>query len=130
MLNQGQPDEAIDPLRSGVEWFRNRGGWESFPYYFLGAELLAVTLSGQDNLQAARIELEQAADRREMVNSFSAPLYQRIQARLALIYRELGRISDAEAIEAELGNALALADHDHPILIQIREYQDLRLQIE
>jgi tetratricopeptide (TPR) repeat protein len=130
MLNQGQPDEAITLLKSSVRWFRDYGGWEIFEIYFLGAELLAVALTGQGDLEEACQVLEEAAGQRNMVNSFTAPQHQKIQARRALLARELGRTAEAEAIEAELAEALRLADPDHPILVQIREQQDVFLEIE
>ena len=74
--------------------------------------------------------LEDAAGQRNLVNSFSAPLHQKIQARLALLARELGKTAEAEAIEAELAEALSFADQDHPILVQIRQQQEVLLEIE
>jgi tetratricopeptide (TPR) repeat protein len=130
MLNQGQPDEAITLLKSSVRWFRDYGDWTVFQMYFMGAEFLAVAYAEQGNLQAAYRVLEDAAGQRNLVNSFSAPLHQKIQARRALLARELGRIADAESIETELAKALRFADEDHPILIQIREQQDKFLEIE
>jgi tetratricopeptide (TPR) repeat protein len=130
MLERGQTDEAIAPLKNGVEWFRDRGGWSTFPYYFLGSELLAVALAEQGDLQAAYRVLEDAARQRKLVNSISTPLYQRIQARLALLARELGRTAEAESIETELAEALRFADKDHPILVQIREQHEVFLEIE
>jgi hypothetical protein len=87
-------------------------------------------LAGQGDLKAAYAHLEQAAGKRKLVYSLSAPLHQRIQARRALLARELGRTAEAEAIEAELEKALIFADHDHPILVQIREQQDALSEIE
>ena len=130
MLNQGRLDEAIVLLKSGVRWFRDHGGWEVFQMYFMGAEFLAVAYAEQGNLQAAYRVLEDAAGQRNLVNSFSAPLHQKIQARRALLARELGRTAEAEAIEAELAAALNLADWDHPILVQLREQQNDPLEIE
>jgi tetratricopeptide (TPR) repeat protein len=130
MLNQGRLDEAIVLLKSGVRWFRDYGDWTVFQMYFMGAEFLAVAYAEQGNLQAAYRVLEDAAGQRNLVNSFSAPLHQKIQARRALLARELGRTAEAESIEAELAEALRFADEDHPILIQIREQQRVFLEIE
>lgn len=47
----------------------------------------------------------------------------RVQARLALEYRKLGRIVDAVTIEDEVLHMLSHADADHPIVQQIREQQ-------
>jgi len=130
MFDQGQPDRAIAPLRSSVMWYRDYGGPETFCYYFLAAEFHAVALAGQGDLKAAYAYLEQAAGKRKLVNSLSAPLHQRILARQSLLARELGRTAEAEAIEAELKKALIFADHDHPILLQIRDQQGAPLEIE
>jgi tetratricopeptide (TPR) repeat protein len=130
MLDKGQAGEAIVSLKSGVRWFRDRGGWGMFPYYFLGTELLAIAYAEQGDLQAAYRLLEDAAGRRIMVNTLSTPLHQRILARLALIARELGRTARAESIESELAEALRLADEDHPILVQIREQHEVKLEID
>jgi tetratricopeptide (TPR) repeat protein len=130
LLNQGRTEEAIALFRSGVSWFGEYGDWATYSYYFLGVELLAAALSEKGESLAAYSWLSQAADQRRLVNSFSAPLHQRVQAQQALLARELGRIAEAEAIEAELAAILGLADHDHPILVQIREQQELPFEIE
>ena len=44
-----------------------------------------------------------------------------VQARLAREYRKLGRVQEAEALEAEVLRMLKYADADHPIVRQIRE---------
>jgi tetratricopeptide (TPR) repeat protein len=130
MLNQGRLQDAMAPLESGLGWFGEYGGWEKYCYFFVGAEVLAVVLTGQGHLEAAYRVLNGVAMNKKMVNSYSAPLHQRLQARLALLSRELGRRDEAEAIEAELSNALMFADPDHPILVQIRDRQDPHLDLE
>jgi tetratricopeptide (TPR) repeat protein len=130
MLDRNQLEGAIASLKNGVGWFRDRGGWQMFPYYFLGAELLAAALTEQGDLQAAYNVLEDASRQENMVNSLSTPLHQRIQARLAQLARKLGHTTEAEAIEAELAEALKFADEDHPILIQIRQHQEVSLEID
>jgi len=130
MLDQGQADAAIAPLKYGVSWFRERGGWETFSYYFLGAELLAIALTEEGDLQAAYRVLEDAAGQKNLVNSLSTPLHQRIQAHLALLAREIGRTAEAESIEAELAESLRFADESHPILVQLRKQHEVFLEIE
>jgi hypothetical protein len=39
---------------------------------------------------------------------------------LAKLYRSVGRVEEARAIEAELSKLLALADADHPILLELK----------
>ena len=43
----------------------------------------------------------------------------RNQARLAQLYRELGRVKDAQGVETQLRKLLAVADPDDPILQEL-----------
>ncbi len=64
--------------------------------------------------------LEEASSNKTfLVRSGAAPLWFRIQWRLAEVYRKLGRDEDARRIEEELLKLLAYADPDHPILVQL-----------
>jgi tetratricopeptide (TPR) repeat protein len=45
----------------------------------------------------------------------SAYEWLRVRDRLAVLYRDLGRVAEAEAVESELLTHLAVADDDHPI---------------
>ncbi len=128
LLAQGRPQEATEPLWEGVSWFRDHGDDSLFQYHFLGAELLAVALLEGGKLQSAYRVLADAAGQKVMVNSSTAPLHQKIRARLASLCRELERVTEAEAIEAEPRRELLLADEDHPILVQIREQEPLQLE--
>jgi tetratricopeptide (TPR) repeat protein len=130
LLDQGRPEEARDPLRQGVHWFGEHGLYETLPYYFLGSELLAVALMELGEEQAAYQVLKAAAGQTGLVNSQTMALHQRIRARVALLARDLGRTEDAAALEAELKKALALADPDHPILMQLRDQQEPSPQTE
>ena len=42
---------------------------------------------------------------------------------LATLYRRIGRVKDAQAIEASLSKLLVLADPDHPLVLQLRRAQ-------
>ena len=77
----------------------------------------AYVLNGRRK-DALRV-LERAAYGPTMVSDLSAMLQERVQWRLAQLYREFGRTKDAERIEALLRAELAFADPDHPILRQI-----------
>jgi hypothetical protein len=44
----------------------------------------------------------------------------RTQLQLARLYREVGRTEDARKVERELLSLLALADADHPMLLELR----------
>lgn len=47
----------------------------------------------------------------------------RLRLKLADLYREMGRIPDAEKIETELRNQLAFGDPDNPILVELQQHQ-------
>ena len=44
----------------------------------------------------------------------------RTEAQLADVYREMGRVSEAEKVEEELSKLLTYADPDHPILHELQ----------
>ncbi len=46
----------------------------------------------------------------------------RTQARLADLYRRLGRIDEAKVIESELLQLLSVADDDHPMQRAIKQH--------
>jgi hypothetical protein len=50
----------------------------------------------------------------------AADVWLNIQAKRAALLRQLGRSNEAETVEAELRQLLALADADHPVLAQLR----------
>ena len=58
----------------------------------------------------------------------TGPLWLRLQAQLAQVYREMGQDEDARKIENDLRRRLALADADHPILRQLDRTQELALR--
>ena len=53
-----------------------------------------------------------------------APFWMRDEMDLARLYRRLGRVQDAERIEAELRKLLAYADPDFPLLVELKKLQD------
>ncbi len=68
--------------------------------------------------------LEEASSKKTfLVQGGSAPLWFRIQWRLAEVYRKLGRDEDIRRIEEELLGLLTYADPDHPILAQLKHLQ-------
>jgi hypothetical protein len=129
-LNRGDSHEARPLLQSGTRWFRDHGMGSAFSYFFVGTELSAVALIQSDRPDEAYRVLAAATGQKNMVYSMNMPLYHRLQSRQARLARDLGLTAEADAIEAELAQALALADPDHPILQQLREHQELPLQPE
>jgi hypothetical protein len=124
LLDEGRIRQALAALKSGTTWFRDNGDWETFSYYFLGAELRAEAYAAIGDLESAHLLLEEAAEQVNLVNSYTLPQHQKVRARLASLARELGRFEDARSLEAELVEELRLADPDHPILLQIGSYRD------
>ena len=47
-----------------------------------------------------------------------------VRLRQAGVYRKLGRLAEAQEIEAELRRLLAVADEYYPILLQLKRIQD------
>jgi hypothetical protein len=47
------------------------------------------------------------------------------EARLVLLYRSLGRESDAQAMELKIRQQLSVADADHPLLTSINAPQNI-----
>ena len=75
--------------------------------------------------------LEQASSKKALlfapVGGENPARWLRVRLMLAKIYREMGRDEDAKKVEAELRGLLALADPDHPILLQLGSTGDVAL---
>jgi hypothetical protein len=100
--------------------------------YFLGSLILAEAWREQDQLELAMRVLERASSQKALL---FAPIagenparWLRIRLMLAEVYREMGRDEDALKVEAELRSLLALADADHPILLQLGSTKELALR--
>ena len=98
-----------------VPWFTGR-------YYFHVETLSALRLARGDTAGTLRI-LETASGTRDRVHkdpTHVGYLWMRVQMRLAALYRDLGRVDDAERIETDLRRLLQLADPDFAILRELR----------
>jgi len=99
--------------------------------YFMGSEILAKAWREQGNsgkaVQVLNAALEQKSRLLLEQSLLTGPLWLRLQAQLAQLYREMGRDADARKIEDELRKRLALADPDHPIVRQLDRTKDLAL---
>lgn len=88
----------------------------------LAYESLADAYRKQHRLADALRALQQAPDKISAGPTFfSRSYYLRVRLKLADVYREMGRISDAEKVEAELRKQLVIADPDHPILLALQQ---------
>jgi tetratricopeptide (TPR) repeat protein len=84
--------------------------------FYLSRESLATILVEQGNIPRAIEVLERRPERCTAAGSASGAFWLRNRFQLAELYRRVGRVKDAHAVEAELTRLLALADPDHPIL--------------
>jgi tetratricopeptide (TPR) repeat protein len=120
-MARGQTAEAIHQLKESQKRTRVFGR----AAFLLGLESLASALARQGDLEGAIRVLELGSKQRHVAfhwvsNGF---LWTRNQFLLAQLHRKVGRAADAQRIEAELLNLLALADADHPILVELKRLQ-------
>jgi hypothetical protein len=92
------------------------------PRYLRGFETLADALLARGDFTKSAAVLEQAARPRTRVftalggESFGGVFWLRLRAKLARVYRQAGRIEDADRIDAEISKLLAYADPDFKLL--------------
>ena len=88
---------------------------------YLAAESLATELQRSHRTAEALKVLEEAAadEPRYTTTGMSGAYWLRVLGRLAREYRALGRLQEAEATEGRLRELLALADADHPLVLQL-----------
>jgi hypothetical protein len=92
-------------------------------------ETLASALVQQGNLEGAIGALELASrHKRKAVSVMNGVYWERNQILLSGLYRKAGLIADAQSLEEELKKSLAVADHDHPILIALRQREASLIQ--
>lgn len=95
--------------------------------FYLSSETLARTYEKQGNLNAALRVLRQAADAKGKAyacffgGGMTGAYWLRTELQLADLYREMGRVPDAEKVEDELRKMLIYADADHPILRELQK---------
>ena len=121
-MGRGRTAEAIDELKKSLENSAILGKAS----FFLGAETLAAALARQgDEKGAVRVFERASLQKRPAVflRMSNGGLWTRNQFLLARLYRKVGRVADAEKIEAELARLLAAADSDHPILVELKRLQ-------
>jgi tetratricopeptide (TPR) repeat protein len=129
-LSRGNRIEGIRMLEEALSSF---GAWDySATLYFMGAEILAEAWREQGDSGKAVQVIKAALEKKSRLlleqSLLTGPLWLKLQSQLAQLYRELGRDADARKIEDELRKRLALADADHPILLQLNRTEDLALR--
>jgi tetratricopeptide (TPR) repeat protein len=121
-MARGRTAEAIALLRESERKTRFLGN----ATFLLGMETLASALARRGDLGGAIAVLERGSKQRRQVafhwvsNGF---LWERNQLLLARLYRKASRVAEAQRIEAELSRLLALADADHPLLLELGRLQ-------
>jgi DNA-binding winged helix-turn-helix (wHTH) protein/tetratricopeptide (TPR) repeat protein len=120
-LARGQTENAISLLEESILGLRTAGGDD----LLLALESLASAHARRGDLPRAVQALEQASAEKSRLYLPTKTGYHwlRVRAQLARHYRQLGRVSDAAALEAELASYLALADAGHPLLAQLSRPQ-------
>jgi serine/threonine protein kinase/Tfp pilus assembly protein PilF len=119
-LSRGRTAEAVSLLEKSVPAVR----WNSSTAFFIDSVSLAEALERQGDLQKAVQVLESASQAKPIAYDAigsTGQYWLTVQWRLAQVYRKLGRIDDAQKIEAELSRMLAYADPEHPILLQLNQ---------
>lgn len=118
-MARGHTGEAIHQLRESQKRTRVFGR----AAFLLGTQTLATALARQGDLEGAIRALERGSTHKKQVAFHwvsTGVLWERNQLLLARLYRQAGRAADAQRIEADLLNLLALADADHPIVVELR----------
>ena len=105
---------------------------DSAAHYFMASEILAEAWRERGDSTNAVSVLRTALEKESFLlldqSVLTGPLWLRLQAQLAQLYREMGRDAEALKIEDELRRLLALADPDHPILRQLNRTKELALR--
>ena len=130
-IAHGQTREGIALLEKGIEAMRN------FPKgaFYLGSETLARAYEQQGNRDAALRVLLQASNAKGKAfncldgGPMGGAWWLRTELQLADLYREMGRIPDAEKVEGELRKMLVYADADHPIVLALKKRETLSARV-
>jgi hypothetical protein len=117
-MARGRHAEALGELRKSYETTRDLGSFA----FLLGMETLASALAHQGDLDGA-IRVLELGPRQKRQAAFhwanNGAFWMRNQLLLARLHRKAGRTADAQRIEADLLKLLAVADADHPILMEL-----------
>jgi tetratricopeptide (TPR) repeat protein len=121
-MARGRSAEALGHLRRSQEETRDLGSFG----FLLGSETLASALARQGDLDGAIRVLELGPKQKRQaafhwVNT--GAFWMRNQLLLARLYRRAGRDGDAQRVEGDLLKLLAVADADHPFVVELRWLQ-------
>ena len=118
-LAEGSIDEAILRFEEAARLRDKRFDWEGS---LLGAESFAAALKRKGQTERAIEVLEQAQGEFRPFDT-GGPYWGKNRLDLARLYRSVGRVEEARAIEADLLKRLAVADPDHPVLLDLKRLQ-------
>ena len=111
---EGRLGETIPLLEEGLAEIRG-----SSSLFYLGSDSLALAWLAQGEPSRAARVLDEAAQA-VPPNLAAGSFWLTVELRRAQVYRQLGRVEEAEQIEARLRKLLAHADPDHVILRELK----------
>ena len=112
---EGRLGEAIPLLEEGLAEIRGNRN-----LFYLVSDSLALTWLAQDEPSQAGRVLDEAAQASPVPSLAVGFAWLTVELRRAQVYRQLGRVEEAEQIEARLRTLLAHADPDHVILLALK----------
>ena len=115
-LGRGRPRDAVRLLQS---WLAAPNRALTLPMYQWPAQKLADALEALGNTAAAIEVLEKVGEHPPPL-LVVRHMWLTSKAQLARLYRENGEEAKARAIEARLLKMLAVADADHPLIVELR----------
>ena len=119
-LARGNLARAISEFEKATTLFGDFGGNGSG--FQLSFESLATALRKKGDVPRAIQVLERASERKfqAVIDGATGAYWMRNRLDLAKLYRRVGRVEEARAIETDLLKVLALADADHPMLLELK----------
>jgi hypothetical protein len=120
---QGEIALAHRKLTSAIRELEEAGRLCEDPWVadcYLGRESLAAALARRGDAPRAIQVLERNPEKFYAMRGGTGAYWLRNRLQLAKLYRSVGRAEDAQIVEAELSKLLALADPDHPILVELQ----------
>ena len=112
---EGRLGEAIPLLEEGLAEIRGNRH-----LLYLGSDSLALAWLARDEPSRAARVLDEAAQASPVPSLAVGFSWLTVELRRAQVYRQLGRVEEAEQIEAGLRTLLAHADPDHVILRELK----------
>lgn len=117
-LRRGNPSTAIRLLQQDrTDTFYQHTIWR--------AMILAEAFAMRGDTERAIATLAWALKQRTPANDEVDPFWWDIQVPLAELYHQVGRVSDARPIEADLSRSMAVADQDFRFVVNLKRLQSM-----